>query len=315
MSWIETEWGADMSLKIIIIETTPEKTQLTLDSLMSSTEYSEESPLEEIDYEIPIETIDTNHLETPIYIIPKTDTFKKSWKTVVSIESLEDSQMIFMFGGFFSIPYKQLLKLTVRKPTIFKSLPMSLNFFSENTFMIPSKIYHGQLIDLAIRGEIDVNDTVIGIDKNHFMRFFENSALSPIRTALSLNTPLEYCQWSFDKLTQLSRAKASITRKFRDLSKSLPTRNTKDKVIRNYIRLLESFENGCSKEDYVFYCMMNFPNEYLKAVSMKPFLENLMEVNPNEITLKNGCKKTIYDILVEYTLSEHSPKEYTLSGH
>ena len=190
--------------------------------------------------------------------------------------------MIVMKGGFFSIPLRKLSQIKISEPTIFNTIPFGLNFFSENSFMIPSKKFHSKLIDLGIHGKLKISDEIIGIDKNTYLKFFEHKDLSPIRTALALNTPIKYCFHQINKMSQLSKARASINLKFRNLSKSLKTKITNDKVIKSYIRLLTSFEKYCSKEDYVFYCMVNYPDKYLDAISMEPFLMNLMEVDPNE---------------------------------
>ena len=286
-------------IAIIIKETTIEKTQLTINSL-----FSKKDIVDEFDYNIPIEKTENNFKKYPIYVIPKTEYFKDNFNIIEEIEKCptHDSYII-MNGGFYSISLEKINKLKFNKnvPTIFNTIPYGLNFYSENSYIIPSLEYINKLIDLAIVGKIVVNKNIIGIDKNRFLKFFEHPLLSPVRTALVLNTKIDYCYWSFDKLHQLYIAKKSINMKFKDLSKSLKSKKTSDKVIRNYIKLLTSFENSCTKEDYVFYCMMIKPELYEETINKKIFIESLMKIDPNKTD-----KKTIYDLLVEYTLFKSS---------
>lgn len=316
-------------LIIIIEETTFEKTLLTINSL-----FSNESIIDEFDINIPLDSY-KNHFNTDfqIYIIKNNknnnnecsyrndfqcfdsfDTFLTSSNEAStteastnepSKESLKNdinktsNRYMLMKGGYYSISYTKLLELSndITLPTLFNTLPYKLNFYSENSFMIPSLDFHNQLIELAITNKININDSIIGIDKNRYKKYFESELLSSVRIALVLNTDIKYCKYAFDKLNQLSKAKKSIRMKFRDLKKSLTSKITNDKVIKSYIKLLDSFSNYCSKEDYIFYCMMLHPDLYQKAVNMKIFLNSLMEIDPNKTD-----KRTLYDLLVDYTL-------------
>ena len=290
------------SLVIYIRETTIEKTIITINSLFSNREI-----IDEFDDNIPNDISITNFKDYSIYIIPKSDYFKNDYNIISEdefnklIEKNENknNKFIIMNGGYYSISYENLNELSknIEKPTIFKTLPYYLNFYSENSFILPSLKFHNKLIELAITKEIDINETLIGIDKNKYKKFFECNLLSSVRIALTLETNIKYCKYAFDKINQLFKAKKSIKLKFRDLQKSLYSRITNDKIIKSYIKLLDSFSNYCSKEDYTFYCMMKKPELYQKAINMKIFLNSLMEIDPNKTD-----KRSLYELLVEYTL-------------
>lgn len=293
--WIDKD---EYNIIVIIKETNQEKTKLTIDSLYSSLKDSDEFELNEFDYNIPLSSnID---LSLPIYLLGDND---YGIKNINSIEELkEDNEKclyVFMIGGYYSIPFKNLNEIVknITVPTLFKTIPYGYNFFTENAFIIPSKDFHSHLIDLSLKGQISLNETIIGIDKMKYMKFFEHELLNPIRTALSLNTDIKYCFRAIDKLKQLSRARYSINLKYKDLRKSLKSKITKDKTLNNYIKLLKSFENSCSKYDYIFYCMMNYPSLYEKTINIKLFVPSLMDVDPNQ-----SKTKTLYDLLVDYTL-------------
>ena len=283
---------------VIVCETTFEKTKLTLDSLFSDSDCEN---LSEIDYEIPI----SSKFNESFQIF----TFGVKHK-FGSVRKLEDGivgtfrRIFIMDGGFYSVPYQKLNEITKgkTKPTLFRTIPKSLNFRTENAFMLTSFEMTGKLLEMSLNGEIEVSEDVIGIDKQKFMRFpkmkeLEKLKLSPIRTAFALQTEIKYCFRGIDQMRQLSRARYSINLKFPDLKKSLTTKITNDKTINNYIKLLRSFENSCSKNDYVFFCMMNIPELYEESVKLKIFLPSLMEIDPNRIG-----EKTIYDLLVDFTL-------------
>ena len=304
--FIDSDWKdiietPSIHLTIIVKETTYEETKLTLNSLFSSSEN-----IEEIDYDIPFLPYTDNPKDFPIYVL--TDN-KNKWKGFNTLNSLDELSkikydvLLFMTGGYYSISYKFLQEFVIKnniiKPTIFNTIPFGLNFHTENSFMIPSIEYHEKLIEMSLNNQIEINEKIIGIDKTKYMKFFESPLLSPIRTALALNTKIQYCYRSFDKLRQLSRAKYSINMKFNDLQKALTSRKTNDKIIKNYIKLLDSFSNGCTKEDYVFFIMMNKPELYKKAINMEIFMESLMEIDPNK-----NKERTIYSLLVEYTLGK-----------
>ena len=301
--WNTTEQHVnDYSLCIVIKETTVDKTLLTINSLFSDKEI-----IDEFDINVPNDINDIDFKKYPIYILTENDCFKNKYNIIsdreIALKELNNKYKSFMImnGGYYSISYEKLNNISkniiLSNPVIFNTIPYKLNFYSENSFMIPSLDYSGRLIELAILKKIDINTTIIGIDKNKFKKYFECELLSSIRTALVLNTDLKYCIHAFDKSPQLYRAKKSINMKFRDLRKSLYSRITNDKVIKSYIKLLDSFSNYCSKEDYIFYCMMQHPELYEKAVNMKFCIPSLMDVDPN-IT----PKRTLYELLVEYTL-------------
>lgn len=290
-------------MKIAVVETSTKATKLTLDSLLS---VSDEIDL--IDYDLPITTeelTDEQCLELPIYIIRKIDNkqgtdsnTKYRFRTIESIDELPDSQIIVMHGGYYSVNYKQLLGITVDKPTIFYTYPRKLNFYSENSYIVPSKQYIGKLIDLALTGELCISEQYIGIDNNSFRKYYSSPLLVAPRTAMVLNTPINYSFRYINQLKQLSSARTSIKRKFKNLKPALISASSDDKVIKSYIRLLKSFYNSYSKYDYVFYSMFICPDRYKEIVNMSPFIPDLIDLNINETEETN-----LYTILVDYTLS------------
>ena len=311
--FISTDWEIENTekaneniLKVYIIETTIEKTIKTINSLLSEREI-----VDEFDDEIPNEVNKDDFKKYDICIVSKSDYFKNDYKNIENEEfektieneneekNMNEFKYLIIYGGYYSISYNKLNMLVkgITKPTIFKTLPYTFNFYSENSFIIPSLKYHNKLIELAITKQIDINENIIGIDKNKFKKFFESELLSSVRTAFVLETNIKYCKYALDKIKQLYKAKNSIRMKFRDLKKSLYSRITNDKIIKSYIKLLDSFSNYCSKEDYIFFCMMKKPELYQNAINMKFFLNSLMEVDPNKID-----NRTLYDLLVEYSL-------------
>ena len=278
-------------MKIFVLETTEEETEFTLNSLLNSRD-----EIEEIDYELPIEIDETlNPLDLDIFIISQNPTFGDKFKVLESVPELEEP-FIVMKAGFFSINYKELQKINIEKPTLFKTYPYGFNFRTENSFV---KLNNSDsLIELGLNGQLTLSEKIIGIDHDRFFKFRLIDDLSPVRIALSLETKIQFCSKSLNKLRQLSKAKYSLRKKYRDLS-ALKTRKTNDRVLKNYIRLLDSFGNSCSKKEYVFFCMMQRPDQYQKAIEMDPFLLSLCEVNPNETESTN-----IYSLLVDYTLAD-----------
>lgn len=315
--WIDKK---DYNIIVIIKETTPEKTKLTIDSLFSTND----NELNEFDYNIPLSSnID---ISLPIYLLGDNDYGIKNVSNLNDFDStlkdFEQNQVdselnefdlkktesnkteqkklyIYMSGGYYSIPFIKLNEIVknISEPTLFKTIPYGYNFYTENAFVIPSKEFHSNLIDLSLKGKITLNENIIGIDKMKYLKFFEHELLNPVRTAFSLNTNIKYCFHGIDKLKQLSRARYSINLKYKDLRKSLKSKITKDKTLNNYIRLLKSFENSCSKYDYIFYCMMNYPSLYEKTINIKLFIPSLMDIDPNQ-----SKNRTLYDLLVDYTL-------------
>lgn len=291
-----------MCMKIVVVETSSKATKLTLDSLLSVSD-----EIDPIDYDLPITTeelTDEQCNELPIYIISKTDTkisktdTKYKFRTIGSIDELPDSQIIVMSGGYYSVNYKQLLEIKVERPTIFYTYPRKLNFYSENSYIVPSKQYIGKLIDLALIGELSISEQYIGIDNNSFRKYYSSPLLVAPRTAMVLNTPINYSFRYINQLKQLSSARTSIKRKFKNLKPALIAASSDDKVIKSYIRLLKSFYNSYSKYDYVFYSMFICPDRYEEIVNMSPFIPDLIDLNINETEETN-----LYTILVDYTLS------------
>lgn len=282
-------------MKIVVVETSAKATKLTLDSLLSVTD-----EVDPIDYDLPItveELTDEQCLELPIYVIPKTDT-KYQFRTIKSIDELEDGPLIVMCGGYFSVNHRQLEGIKVEVPTLFYTYPKTLNFYSENSFIVPSKQYVGKLIDLALTGELNISDRYIGIDHNSFRKYYSSPLLVAPRTAMVLNTPINHSFRYINQLKQLSSARTSIKRKFKDLKPALVSASSSDKVIKSYIRLLQSFYNSYSKYDYVFYSMFICPDRYKEIVNMSPFIPELLGMNINETPDTN-----LYSILVDYTLA------------
>lgn len=285
-------------MKIFVISNDKDKSslKLTLDSLCNSA-----NEIEADDYYIPPVVTDHDLSNVYVYTLLPID---GKWN---KISQLPDSSgpCIVIHSGYYSVNVSVLQSLTYStdKPTIFKTYPFGYNFRTENAVVLNDISQHGTILEKAIHGEIKLSDKYIGIDHHRYMPFRKIKGLSPLRIALALESDISTCSIEISKYyTTLSKARSSLRNKFKSLI-ALRTRVTKDKVLLNYIRMLDNCSNSCSKEEYVLYCMMFYPDDYANALNMRPFLLNLCKHDPNVTDVSN-----LYSLLVDYTLYDPNTK-------